>query len=365
MYIKVIDPTSAEKFKTQTQKGYWVIMYYADWCPHCQSMKPEWSKFATKYQEHPHINVADVESNFLGNIGEQHKQNVHGFPTIVSCMKGRKINDFSGERTSSAFDSFANSTYKQNKPSTNINKLLRNNIKRSLAKTLKKLKLKSQMGKNTEIKKKMIKTPSQMLMIGGKKQKSLSSKSKSKKTKRVQMGGSGPSEVEQAAFNSIVATLTFRPITKKKTEYVLSESLDTMPNNSYFKYMSDVPRPLETVVKGNKEVSNLVNKGDVVICSSEGEKYVISGDKFVKLYQIENNIAFPEQTPRNVAQYTGTEALYFAPSWNNNERMVLNTNDYIIKESEGKYYSVESSIFDKTYNELEGAKKSGFLSRFF
>lgn len=168
MYIKVVDPTSAEQFKTQTQNGYWVILYYADWCPHCNSMKPEWNKFATKYQNNPDINVADVESNFIGNIGEQHKQNIQGFPTIVSCMKGRKVNDFTGERTSSAFDSFANSTYKQNKPSTNINKLLRNNIKRSLAKTIKKLKIKQKI-EGSQKRKKIIKTPTQMLMMGGKK----------------------------------------------------------------------------------------------------------------------------------------------------------------------------------------------------
>ncbi len=357
MYINVINPESVEQFKTQTQKGYWVILYYADWCPHCNSMKPEWLKFATKYRNNPSINVADVESNFLSHIGEQHKQNVQGFPTIVSCMKGRKINDFTGERTSSAIDSFANSTYKQNKPSTNINKLLRNNIKRSLAKTLKKLKIKKNL-EETQKRKRAIRTPTPMLMMGGKK------KSKNVKRTKVQMGGAGPTAEEQAAFDTMVATLTFQPITKKKIEYTLAESLDSMPNKSYFMYSGETARPLETIVNGQKEVGNMINKGDVVMCGTEGEKYVMSGDKFSKLYQIENNVAFPEQSPRKVAQYTGGEQLFFAPSWSKDERMILNTNDYIVKEDEGKYYRIEKSIFENTYNELPGAQKSGFFGRF-
>jgi thiol-disulfide isomerase/thioredoxin len=353
MYINVIDSASAEKFKNNTKKGYWVILYYADWCPHCTSMKPEWNKFANKYQNNPHINVADVESNFVGNIGEEHKQNIQGFPSIVSCMKGRKVSDFTGERTSDGFDTFANSTFKQNKPSTNINKLLRNNIKRSLSKTLKKLKALKKV-KPTRKGKKIL-TPTPMIMTGGKK-----AKKQSKKQSKRQMGG-GPSEAEQSAFNTIVSTLTFQPITKKKIEYIPAESLDTMTNLSYFKYTSDVPRPLETVINGKKEVNNVITKGDVVICGSEGEKIVISSDKFSKLYQLDNatGVVFTEQTPKQVSQYTGSEILYFAPSWNNDEKMVLNPNDYLVKESEGKYYPIEASVFTTTYNELPGAKSSG------
>jgi thiol-disulfide isomerase/thioredoxin len=380
MYIKVIDPKSVEQFKTQTQKGYWVILYYADWCPHCTSMKPEWLKFANKYQSNPNINVADVESSFIGNLGEQHQENAkNGFPSIVSCMKGRKINDFTGQRTSDAFDSFASSTYKENKPSTNINKLLRNNIKRSLAKTLKKLKMKNKMGtmqmqmpmqmqmqmpKVGKVKvAKVIKTPTPMLMMGGKKTVKKTAK-KTKKSKKIQMGGAGPTAEEQSAFDKIVASLTFQPITKQKIEYTLAESLTTMGNKSYFIYLDDTPRTLETIVNGQKEVGNIVSKGDVVICGTEGEKIVISGDKFAKLYRIENNVAFPEQTPKNVAQYTGNGQLFFAPYWNKDERMVLNSNDYIIKEDEGKYYSIQKSIFESVYNELPGAKKTGFFGLF-
>ena len=364
MYINVIDSASAEKFKTNTKKGYWVILYYADWCPHCSSMKPEWLKFANKYQNNPNINVADVESNFLGHIGEEHKQNVQGFPSIVSCMKGRKVSDFIGERTSAGFDTFANSTFKQNKPSTNINKLLRNNIKSSLAKTLKKLKGLQKVKPTRKGKK--IMTPTPMIMTGGKKQSKQNKKSKkSKKQSKWQMGGAGPTTEEQNAFNTMVATLTFQPVTKKLIEYQPAESLDTMKPLTYIKYTSDVARPLETIVNVEKEVTNIINKGDIVICGPNNEKYVITGSKFPQLYTIQNDNIIQEQTPKQVAQYKGDTELYFAPSWSADERMVLKTNDYLVKEAEGKYYRIESSIFEKIYNELPGAQKSGFLGGLF
>ena len=134
MFIKVSDPKSAEEFKTQTNNGYWVILYYADWCPHCTSMKPEWKMFADKYSSDNKINVAELESQFLDMVGPQHKSNVEGFPTIISLNKGSKVANFMGPRTSKDIDMFANSHYTGSKgitnSSSNLNKILRNNLKK-------------------------------------------------------------------------------------------------------------------------------------------------------------------------------------------------------------------------------------------
>ncbi len=136
MFIKVSDPKSAEEFKTQTNNGYWVVLYYADWCPHCISMKPEWEMFADKYSSDNKINVAELESQFLDMVGPQHKENVQGFPTIVSLNKGTKVANFMGPRTSKDIDIFANSHYTGVKgitnKSSNLNKILRNNLKKQI-----------------------------------------------------------------------------------------------------------------------------------------------------------------------------------------------------------------------------------------
>ncbi len=131
MYIKVDNQQSVEDFKTSTKKGVWIILYYASWCPHCQSMKPEWEKFASKYSSvnNGNVNVADVESEYLEKIGQEHKQNVVGFPTIVSCKNGRKVSDFNGPRTSDEIDKFANSnsTVAVDNSTNNTNHIQQNN----------------------------------------------------------------------------------------------------------------------------------------------------------------------------------------------------------------------------------------------
>ena len=138
MFIKVSDLQSANNFKSQTQKGYWVILYYANWCPHCNSMKPDWEKFVDRYKSSSsNINVAEVESEYLGMTGEQHKSNVEGFPTIISCNRGNKTANFAGPRTTQDIDKFANDNFKGVKGSSNLNKLLRNNKKSKKSKTKK------------------------------------------------------------------------------------------------------------------------------------------------------------------------------------------------------------------------------------
>lgn len=155
MFIKVSDLQSANKFKSETQKGYWIILYYANWCPHCQSMKPDWQKFADKYNSpSSNINVAEVESEFLDMTGPEHKSNVEGFPTIVSCNKGNKTAHFSGPRTTQDIDSFANDNFKGVKGSSNLNKLLRNNKKSKKTKSKKTKKTKSSKSKKGKSKSK-------------------------------------------------------------------------------------------------------------------------------------------------------------------------------------------------------------------
>ena len=153
MFIKVSDLQSANNFKSETQKGYWIILYYANWCPHCQSMKPDWEKFVDKYKSpSSNINVAEVESEYLGMTGEQHKSNVEGFPTIISCNRGNKTANFAGPRTTQDINKFANDIFKGVvRSSSNLNKLLRNNKKAKKSKTKKTKKTKkSKTGSKTK-----------------------------------------------------------------------------------------------------------------------------------------------------------------------------------------------------------------------
>jgi hypothetical protein len=187
MYIKVDNQQSVEDFKSNTIKGKWIILYYASWCPHCQTMKPEWEKFANKYSSNnSDVNVADVESEFLEKVGPEHKSNVVGFPTIVSCKNGRKITDFNGPRTSDEIDKFANSTdlgmQNVNSNNQNQNQIQKNNTQ-ALLNTILKIGKPQKMGKAKKTKKSKTtkKTKKTKKSVKGKKSKSSKKSKKSSK----------------------------------------------------------------------------------------------------------------------------------------------------------------------------------------
>ncbi|XP_071665885.1 thioredoxin-related transmembrane protein 1-like isoform X2 [Patagioenas fasciata] len=41
-------------------QGEWMVEFYAPWCPACQSLQPEWEKFA-EWGEDLEVNVAKVD----------------------------------------------------------------------------------------------------------------------------------------------------------------------------------------------------------------------------------------------------------------------------------------------------------------
>lgn len=130
MYINVQSAGTAEEFKQKSRKGYWVILYYANWCPHCQMMKPEWKRFADKHDKDQRVNVAEVESQYLDQVGEEHKGRVQGYPTVMCAKDGKALSNHDGPRTADSFNDFANSNIvKEEKPSSKMFNLSGNNVK--------------------------------------------------------------------------------------------------------------------------------------------------------------------------------------------------------------------------------------------
>jgi thiol-disulfide isomerase/thioredoxin len=86
-------------------------MYYADWCPHCQTVKPEFTKFSeqdvvtvgnTKCQ----IKLVDAAKNPEATQGKP----VKGFPTFLLETTDGKMLEFQGERNTAGWLSFINSS---------------------------------------------------------------------------------------------------------------------------------------------------------------------------------------------------------------------------------------------------------------
>ena len=68
-----------------------LTLYYADWCPHCHDMMPEWNKLG---KLHKGIKIEKFEQ-------KQTKVKVDGFPTIV-FRDGKKVETYNGERSKKA-----------------------------------------------------------------------------------------------------------------------------------------------------------------------------------------------------------------------------------------------------------------------
>ena len=67
------------------KNGNVLVLYYADWCPHCVSFKPIWNKFCQemKKQQNPNFSIIDIEHTDLQKPENTQLLNeAQGFPTI-------------------------------------------------------------------------------------------------------------------------------------------------------------------------------------------------------------------------------------------------------------------------------------------
>lgn len=69
-----------------------ITLYYANWCPHCNSLKPIWNKFYEKNKDNGKYDIKIVDcSESCPN------PDVEGYPTILLTNNKGKVLDFSGE----------------------------------------------------------------------------------------------------------------------------------------------------------------------------------------------------------------------------------------------------------------------------
>jgi|688.fasta_scaffold78140_5 hypothetical protein len=155
---------------------------------------------------------------------------------------------------------------------------------------------------------------------------------------------SGLISEETYDINQIASQLNFQPTTKKKLVYNYVDSDENMPPMTYT--VAKTQKMLKTPLDNSEK---LVKENDIIMSGPSKENYAIDSAKFSKLYV--GNIGGPinpEQTPRNVAQYTGNQFITFSPPWGGS--MDLKPGDYLVKEDEGKYYRIAKQEYEMTYN---------------
>jgi thiol-disulfide isomerase/thioredoxin len=84
-------------------------MYYADWCGHCQTAKPEFSEFAKQGilkigNKECKIRMISPENEPDAAAGKP----IKGFPTFLMETTDGKVVEYKGERTTAGFLEFIN-----------------------------------------------------------------------------------------------------------------------------------------------------------------------------------------------------------------------------------------------------------------
>ena len=85
------------------------VMFYADWCGHCKSTKPEFQKLINSYKGKTKIMLINAEDPQHTELVKE--QNIKGFPTIrfyPKGLKGSNFSEYAGDRTASAFNEYVN-----------------------------------------------------------------------------------------------------------------------------------------------------------------------------------------------------------------------------------------------------------------
>jgi hypothetical protein len=156
---------------------------------------------------------------------------------------------------------------------------------------------------------------------------------------------------EHLDVKQVASKMKFLPTSKKALKYsfVKDGVPGKMPAMSYT--VSSKEQPVVTNTADGKETQNVAAEGDIIMSGPSQENYVLKAAKFPKLYQGKmGEVVIPEQSPRQVALYTGNQPITFTAAWG--ESMILKPGDYLVQESDGQnYYRIAKHEYEQTYNQ--------------
>ncbi|KAL6074441.1 Protein disulfide-isomerase A6 [Balamuthia mandrillaris] len=95
---------TAENFDEAISDGFWLVEFYAPWCPYCQKLAPTWAELGAQENVKDNFKVGKV--NCDENEELCHKQQIGGFPSIRLFRDGTLLKKYVGEKEVDAFVEF-------------------------------------------------------------------------------------------------------------------------------------------------------------------------------------------------------------------------------------------------------------------
>lgn len=97
------DDVKAEDLQSQIENKDVLVFFYADWCGHCQSFKPEWEKLEKEVEKNEKITIELVKVNCGDAENPAHKKimndfSVQGYPTVKKIDAAGNAVEYKGER---------------------------------------------------------------------------------------------------------------------------------------------------------------------------------------------------------------------------------------------------------------------------
>ena len=94
---KAVMPLQLKDFsgKNLSKNNTGLVLFYADWCPHCHQMVDVWSSLANSASFLDIMAMNCVEPSFKDS---ELAKDIGGFPTIVLYQNGKPVETFKGNR---------------------------------------------------------------------------------------------------------------------------------------------------------------------------------------------------------------------------------------------------------------------------
>lgn len=96
--IKVNEKTKSKFEECVAKDKPTLVLFYADWCPHCQMFAPTWKRITDALASKRNLQLAQIEFNDLKHVPSKYKK-ISGFPTIQVLRGGKVLYEYNGNRT--------------------------------------------------------------------------------------------------------------------------------------------------------------------------------------------------------------------------------------------------------------------------